>query len=74
MEEIISDDEIIEAAVKMDDYLLDQIDQGFSVSAINGIVLARLLMLNRETKNENDFFEFISSFNQESQLTTRTLQ
>lgn len=74
MEDIISDDEIIEAAVKLDDYLLELVDQGFGVNAINGIVLARLMMLNKETENETDFFKFVSTIKQESQLITRTLQ
>lgn len=60
MEDTIHDDEIIEAAVKMDDYLLHLVDEGFGVEAINGIVLARLLMLNKETKNEKQFFKFLS--------------
>ncbi len=74
MEDIISDDEIVEAAVNMDDYLLGLIDQGFGVSAINGIVLARLMMLNRETENETDFFNFIATLKQENQIVSRTLQ
>lgn len=63
MEDIIADDEIIEAAVTMDNYLLQLVDQGFGINAINGIVLARLLMLNRETLNEEEFFKFISTIN-----------
>ena len=60
MEDTIHDDEILEAAVKMDEYLLQLIDEGFGVNAINGIVIARLMMLNKETKNEQEFYRFVS--------------
>lgn len=74
MEDIISNDEIIEAAVKLDDYLLELIDQGFGTNAINGIVLARLMMLNKETDNENDFYNFLTTVNTERYAAPKTLQ
>lgn len=74
MNDTISNDEIIEAAVSIDERLMDMVDQGFSVDAINGIVLARLIMLNRETQNENGFYDFVSTLKQETELSHRTLQ
>ncbi len=74
MEDTIFDDEIIEAAVKLDDFLLGLVEQGFGVNAINGIVLARLMILNRETDNEMDFHSFLSTVQSDRNLTSKTLQ
>ena len=74
MEDTIFDDEIIEAAVKMDEYLLELVKQGFGINGINGIVLARLMMLNRETDNENDFYTFLASVNRDRHVAPKTLQ
>jgi hypothetical protein len=74
MEDTIFDDEIIEAAVKLDDFLLELVEQGFGVNAINGIVLARLMILNRETNNEMDFYSFLTTVQTDRNLTPKTLQ
>lgn len=74
MEDTIFDDEIIEAAVKLDEFLLELVDQGFGPNAINGIVLARLIMLNRETDNESDFYKFLTTMQTDRSLTPKTLQ
>lgn len=74
MEDTIFDDEIIEAAVKLDDFLLELVEQGFGVNAINGIVLARLMILNRETDNEMDFYSFLTTVQSDRNLTPKTLQ
>lgn len=74
MEDTIFDDEIIEAAVKLDDFLLELVEQGFGVNAINGIVLARLMILNRETDNEIDFHSFLRTVQSDRNLTSKTLQ
>jgi len=74
MEDTIFDDEIIEAAVKLDDFLLGLVEQGFGVNAINGIVLARLMILNRETDNEMDFHSFLNTVQSDRNLTSKTLQ
>jgi hypothetical protein len=72
MEDTIFDDEIIEAAVKLDDFLLELVEQGSN--AINGIVLARLMILNRETDNESDFYSFLTTVQNDRNLTPKTLQ
>jgi hypothetical protein len=74
MEDTIFDDEIIEAAVKLDDFLLELVEQGFGPNAINGIVLARLMILNRETDNESDFYSFLTTVQNDRNLTPKTLQ
>jgi hypothetical protein len=74
MEDTIFDDEIIEAAVKLDDFLLELVEQGFGPNAINGIVLARLMILNRETDNESDFYSFLTTMQSDRSLTPKTLQ
>lgn len=74
MEDTIFDDEIIEAAVKLDDFLLELVEQGFGPNAINGIVLARLMILNRETDNESDFYKFLTTMQSDRSLTPKTLQ
>jgi hypothetical protein len=74
MEDTIFDDEIIEAAVKLDDFLLGLVEQGFGVNAINGIVLARLMMLNRETDNETDFYTFLATVNRDRHTAPKILQ
>ena len=74
MEDTIFDDEIIEAAVKLDDFFLELVDQGFGPNAINGIVLARLMILNRETDNESDFYKFLTTIQSDRSLTPKTLQ
>lgn len=74
MEDTIFDDEIIEAAVKLDEFLLELVKQGFGVNAINGIVLARLMILNRETDNEMDFHSFLNTVQSDRNLTSKTLQ
>jgi hypothetical protein len=74
MEDTIFDDEIVEAAVKLDEFLLELVDQGFGPNAINGIVLARLIMLNRETDNESDFYKFLTTMQTDRSLTPKTLQ
>lgn len=74
MEDTIFDDEIIEAAVKLDEFLLELVKQGFGVNAINGIVLARLMMLNRETDNETDFYTFLATVNRDRHTSPKILQ
>jgi hypothetical protein len=74
MDDTIFDDEIIEAAVKLDEFLLELVKQGFGVNAINGIVLARLMMLNRETDNESDFYTFLGTIKKERITTPKILQ
>jgi hypothetical protein len=74
MDDTIFDDEIIEAAVKLDEFLLELVEQGFGPNAINGIVLARLMILNRETDNESDFYSFLTTVQNDRNLTPKTLQ
>jgi phage gp29-like protein len=64
MEDIIADDEILESAANVDDCMMDMVEKGFGINAINGVVLARLFVLNREANNENDFFKFLTDMKQ----------
>ena len=50
MEDTIFDDEIIEAAVKLDEFLLELVKQGFGVNAINGIINS----VDRQLDNINE--------------------
>lgn len=68
MEDIITDNEIIESAVSVDDCLLNMVSKGFGTSAINGIVMARLMILNRETNNEFEFAEFLNSIKTDNSM------
>ena len=68
MEEVISDGEIIESAVNVDDCMLDMVEKGFGIDAINGVVLARLLVLNRESDNEYEFLNFLDKLKLEHSL------
>jgi hypothetical protein len=75
MEDIIADDEILESAVHVDDCMMDMVERGFGINAINGVVLARLFVLNREANNENDFFKFLNDIKQSNTLQVpKTLQ
>jgi hypothetical protein len=75
MEDIINDDEILNSAVDMDECMMDMVEKGFGINAVNGIVLARLFVLNREANNENDFFRFLDDLKlSKSMNAPKTLQ
>jgi hypothetical protein len=75
MEDIIADDEILESAVHVDDCMMDMVSKGFGINAINGVVLARLFVLNREANNEDDFFKFLTDVKRSNSFQTpKTLQ
>ena len=52
--------EIEKVSYELDDYLVSLANRyGLTVSALNGIMMARLLRLNVETKNEENLYKLL---------------
>ena len=55
----ITDENLLELSRKVDSVIVDCLKEGLSMSATNGVVLARLMVTNRDLNNEDNFLDFI---------------
>jgi len=59
---------LMEISMNVDDFLAVQANQNeLSIGALNGIVLARLMRLNMEVGNEDDFIRTLDYISKEHQ-------
>jgi hypothetical protein len=55
----VTDEKLLEMSRKIDDVIMKCLEEGLSVNATNGVFLARLMIFNRETMNQENFLKFI---------------
>lgn len=61
----ISDEKLLELSKRVDSVIVDCLKEGLSMNATNGVVLARLMITNRELMNQKNFLDFISDISNE---------
>jgi len=55
----VTDEKLLELSKKIDLVIVDCLKEGLSINATNGVVLARLMVTNRELMNQNGLLDFI---------------
>lgn len=55
----VTDEQLIELSRKVDSVIIDCLKGGLSINATNGVVLARLMLTNRELMNQEGLLDFI---------------
>lgn len=68
----VTDEKLIEMSRKVDDVIMKCLEEGLSVNATNGVFLARLMIFNRETMNQENFLDFIKDVLQREDYVTET--
>jgi hypothetical protein len=55
----ITDEKLIELSRKVDSVIVECLKEGLSINATNGVVMARLMLTNRELMNVEGLLDFI---------------
>jgi len=55
----VTDEKLLELSRKVDSVIVDCLKEGLSINATNGVVLARLMITNRELMNQDGLLDFI---------------
>jgi hypothetical protein len=55
----VTDEKLLELSKKIDLVIVDCLKEGLSINATNGVVLARLMVINCELMNQNGLLDFI---------------
>jgi hypothetical protein len=55
----ITDEKLIELSRRVDSVIVECLKEGLSINATNGVVMARLMLTNRELMNAEGLLDFI---------------
>jgi len=74
----VTDEKLLELSRKVDSVIVDCLKEGLSINATNGVVLARLMITNRELMNQDGLLDFIRDITKDgyaiAELKERPLQ
>ena len=67
----ITDEKLIELSRRIDSMIVDCLKEGLSLNATNGVILARLMVTNRDLMNEDNFIDFVQDVTKDKHLISR---
>ena len=62
----VTDEKLLELSRRIDSMIVECLKEGLSINATNGVMLARLMVTNRDLMNEDNFIDFIQDLTKDN--------